>query len=99
MASSSWDIGASVLSKAPVRLVTFTLGNTPSRAGALLEGDRKVLDLQAAHSRVYHGSSPLLESVLAMVQAGAEALDLADQLIRSPSDTPTHDRADVRLLA
>src|SRR5207245_328694 len=75
MANSSFrGYGASVLSKAPVRLVTFTLGNTPPRAGALLEGDRRLLDLQAAYSRVYHGSSPLLESVLAMVDAGAEAL-------------------------
>jgi len=75
------------------------LGNTPPRAGALLEGDRRLLDLQAAYSRVYHGSSPLLESVLAMVDAGAEALDVADQLIRGHSEATTHDRADVRLLA
>jgi len=82
-----------------VRLVTFTLGNTPPRAGALLAGDREVLDLQAAYSRVYHGSSPLLASVLAMVETGAEALDVADQLIRSVSDATTHDRGDVKLLA
>ena len=82
-----------------MRLVTFTLGNTPPRAGALLAGDRKVLDLQAAYSRVYHGSSPLLASVLAMVETGAEALDVADQLIRSVSDATTHDRGDVKLLA
>ena len=82
-----------------MRLVTFTLGNAPPRAGALLAGDRRVLDLQAAYSRAYHGSSPLLASVLAMVETGAEALDVADQLIRSASDATTHDRADVKLLA
>ena len=82
-----------------MRLVTFTLGNSPPRAGALLEGDRKVLDLQAAYSRVYHGSSPLLESVLAIVEAGPAALDVADQLVRSASEATMHDRADVRLLA
>ncbi len=82
-----------------MRLVTFTLGNTPPRAGALLAGGRKVLDLQAAYSRVYHGSSPLLASVLAMVETGAEALDVADQLIRRFSDATTHDRGDVKLLA
>ena len=82
-----------------MRLVTFTLGNTPPRAGALLAGDRNVLDLQAAYSRVYHGSSPLLASVLAMVETGAEALDVADQLIRGFSDATTHDRGDVKLLA
>src|SRR5207244_7868360 len=89
---------ASVLSKAPVRLVTFTLGNSPPRAGALLEGDRKVLDLQAAYPRVYHGSSPLLESVLAIVETGPAALDVADQLVRSYSGATMHDRADLRLL-
>src|SRR2546430_9482308 len=50
--------------------------------------------LQAAYSRVYHGSSPLLASVLAMVETGAEALDVADQLIRGFSDATTHDRSE-----
>ena len=90
---------ASVLSKAPVRLVTFTLGTIPPRAGALVEGDRKVLDLPAAYSRMYRGSSPMLDSVLAMVEAGDEALEIVSQLLKSVTPGVTHDRGDVRLLA
>src|SRR5437879_3448028 len=86
-------------SVAPGGLLRLRPAPSNARAGALLEGDRKILDLQAAHSRVYHGSSPLLESVLAIAEAGSAALDVADQLIRNSSDATTHDRADVRLLA
>ena len=90
---------ASVLSKTPVRLVTFTLGTIPPRAGALVEGDRKVLDLPAAYSRMYRGSSPALDSVLAMVEAGDEALEIVGQLLKSVTPGVTHSREDVRLLA
>jgi 2-keto-4-pentenoate hydratase/2-oxohepta-3-ene-1,7-dioic acid hydratase in catechol pathway len=75
------------------------LGKIPPRAGALIDGDRQVLDLQAAYSRLYHGSSPVLDSVLAMVEAGGEALEVVGQLIKSVSPGVTHSRADVRLLA
>jgi 2-keto-4-pentenoate hydratase/2-oxohepta-3-ene-1,7-dioic acid hydratase in catechol pathway len=82
-----------------MRLVTYTLGNVPPRAGALIEGDRKVLDLQAAYARLYHGTSPVLDSVLAIVEAGDQALDTIGQLLRSPSPAVVHGRDDVRLLA
>ena len=82
-----------------MRLVTFTLGNIPPRAGALVEDDSRVLDLQAAYSRMYHGSSPLLDSVLAMVEAGDEALETVGQLLKSVTPGVTHNREDVRLLA
>ena len=82
-----------------MRLVTFTVGNAAPRAGALVEGDRKVLDLQAAYGRLYHGTSPVLDSVLAIVEAGEQALDTLGQLARSPSPAVMHARDDVRLLA
>ncbi|HEX7053087.1 MAG TPA: fumarylacetoacetate hydrolase family protein [Burkholderiales bacterium] len=82
-----------------MRLVTFTVGSAAPRAGALVEGDRRVLDLQAAYGRLYHGTSPVLDSVLAIVEAGAQALDTIDQLLRSPSPAVMHARDDVRLLA
>ena len=66
-----------------MRLVTFTVGNAPPRTGALVEGDRKVLDLQAAYGRTYHGSSPLLESMLHIIEAGDEALDAIGQLLQA----------------
>jgi 2-keto-4-pentenoate hydratase/2-oxohepta-3-ene-1,7-dioic acid hydratase in catechol pathway len=82
-----------------MRLVTYALGSVPPRAGALVEGDRKVLDLQAAYSRLYHGTSPALESVLAVVEAGEPALDIVGQLLKGRSPSVLHARDDVRLLA
>lgn len=82
-----------------MRLVTFTVGSAAPRTGALLDGDRKVLDLQAAYGRLYHGTSPVLDSVLAIVEAGEQALDTLDQLAKSPSPAVMHSRDDVRLLA
>jgi 2-keto-4-pentenoate hydratase/2-oxohepta-3-ene-1,7-dioic acid hydratase in catechol pathway len=82
-----------------MRLVTFTVGNAAPRAGALLDDDRRVLDLQAAYGRLYHGTSPVLDSVLAIVQAGGQALDTIDQLLGNRSPAVMHSRDDVRLLA
>ena len=82
-----------------MKLVTFTLGKTPPRTGVLVEGERRVLDLQAAYSRVYHGSSPLLESVLAIVEAGEEALAIIEQLIRGRAASEAHHFSEVTLLA
>ncbi len=82
-----------------MRLVTFTVGNSPARAGALIEGDRRVVDLQAAYSRLYHGSSPVLESVLRIVEEGEAALDVISQLLANPAAAVSFGRDDVRLLA
>jgi 2-keto-4-pentenoate hydratase/2-oxohepta-3-ene-1,7-dioic acid hydratase in catechol pathway len=83
-----------------MKLVTFTMGNAPPRAGALIEGGRRVLDLQAAYGRVYHGASPLLASVLAMIEAGEEALDVAGQLLETAATAGVAlGREEVRLLA
>jgi len=83
-----------------MKLVTFTMGNAPPRAGALIDGDRRVLDLQAAYGRVYHGASPLLASVLAMVEAGDAALDVAGQLLKTTASAGVAlGREEVRLLA
>src|SRR5205085_4930116 len=60
VSSLNWRMGFSFLEmsevyyqKRPMRLVTFTVGNSPPRTGALVDGDRKVLDLQAAYGRTY----------------------------------------------
>src|SRR5262245_30766930 len=82
-----------------MRLVTFTVGNTPPRTGALVEGDRKVLDLQAAYGRTYHGSSPLLESMMHVIEAGDEAVDTIGQLIEASHPSVQFGREEVRLLA
>jgi len=82
-----------------MKLVTFTLGNAPPRTGALLENDRKILDLQAAYGRTFHGSSPLLETMLNVIDAGDEALDTIGQLIEVSHPSAQFRREEVRLLA
>ncbi|NCA19234.1 MAG: fumarylacetoacetate hydrolase family protein, partial [Actinobacteria bacterium] len=64
-----------------MKLVTFQNGKSRPRAGVLVDGDRKVLDLQAAHRLEHDRPSARLSSVLAMAQSGDEALDLARSLI------------------
>ena len=82
-----------------MRLVTFTAGSSPARTGALIDGDRKVLDLQAAYGRTYRGSSPFLESMLHIIEAGDGALDTIGQLLKAPAEATTFKREEVRLLA
>jgi 2-keto-4-pentenoate hydratase/2-oxohepta-3-ene-1,7-dioic acid hydratase in catechol pathway len=86
-----------------MKLVTFTLSGSTSevapRAGVLVDEGRSVLDLQAAYGRVYHGSTPVLASVLAIIEAGPQALDTIRQLVDSSSPSVTLAAADVRLLA
>ena len=65
-----------------MKLVTFQTGRGRARAGVLIDGDRKVLDLQAAHRSRYGKSSPMLAAVLAMAEAGDAALELAGKLIK-----------------
>jgi 2-keto-4-pentenoate hydratase/2-oxohepta-3-ene-1,7-dioic acid hydratase in catechol pathway len=85
-----------------MRLVTFTVRGGRPRAGALVDGDRKVVDLQAAHAARYgNRRSKHLASVLAIAEGGAAALDLASSLVhaRGRSAQAVRSRADVKLLA
>jgi len=66
-----------------MKLVTFQVGKGAARAGALVEGGARVLDLQAAHRARYGKASRLLASVLAMIEAGDSAVDLAQALAKN----------------
>ena len=84
-----------------MKLVTFQTPRAAVRAGALIDGGRKVLDLQAAHRARYGKASPLVASVLAMAQSGDAALELAAKLIKGAARTrgATHAIDAVTLLA
>lgn len=84
-----------------MKLVTFQRGRGRPRAGALIDGDRKVLDLQAAQRLRKGKSSPLLASVLAMAQSSDDALELAGSLVRGQArlKAATFARGDVSLMA
>lgn len=84
-----------------MKLVTFQAQRGAARAGVLIDGERGVLDLQAAHRARYSKSSSMLTSVLALAQAGDDALELAAKLIKGAARTKsaTRERTAVRLLA
>ena len=88
-----------------MKLVTFQIGRgagaKSARAGALIGGGRRVLDLQAAHRAHYQKSSKHLASVLALAQGGDAALELGNLLIKGAAraSSATHALKDVKLLA
>jgi 2-keto-4-pentenoate hydratase/2-oxohepta-3-ene-1,7-dioic acid hydratase in catechol pathway len=69
-----------------MRLVTFTVGSTPPRPGALIDGDRRILDLSGAYG-----------SVLDIISAGGAALDTIRQLMKAAK--PSLSVAETKLLA
>lgn len=82
-----------------MRLVTFSAGRSKRRAGALIDGDRVVIDLQAAHRARRGRASPMLASVLALVEGGEQALDLAREAAAAAPEEARVPRAGARLHA
>lgn len=85
-----------------MKLSTFAVRGGAPRAGALIQGGERVLDLQAAHKARWKKTSRQLSSVLAIAQGGQEALDRACEtakgaLARAPKAVLA--RRDVKLLA
>jgi 2-keto-4-pentenoate hydratase/2-oxohepta-3-ene-1,7-dioic acid hydratase in catechol pathway len=78
-----------------MRLVTFRKGDGPQRAGALIEGDSRIVDL--AEARAFDAGG--VASVLAIVEGGDAALARAQAAARSAPASATVARADVRLCA
>lgn len=80
-----------------MRLVTFSgPGSSAPRLGALVDDDARVADLAAAAEAA--GTDPdAYASMLALIDAGADALDRARDL--SGATAAAHDLADVRLHA
>ena len=86
-----------------MRLVTYATPNTASaRLGALMDGDRRVLDIQAAAKLAGIDAAPYA-SMLALIDAGPAALDgareLADRTRQDGVGEVFEDRETVRLHA
>jgi 2-keto-4-pentenoate hydratase/2-oxohepta-3-ene-1,7-dioic acid hydratase in catechol pathway len=82
-----------------MRLVTFHTDGKP-RAGAFLPGDSEIADLQAAYAAKYGKPSEHLDSVLAIVEGGPAALDVASEMLKAAHATgAVRRRVDVTLLA
>lgn len=82
-----------------MRLVTFTDDTGFERAGALLENDQVVLDLQQAYRTLQGRDSAQLASVLALVEAGEPALELARSLLAQAPAGAVLQRSAVKLRA
>lgn len=82
-----------------MRLVTFTQADGVERAGAFLDNDQVVVDLQAAHRAIQGGDSAALSSVLKLVEGGEPALELARTLLRKASGESVIARSEVKLRA
>jgi len=84
-----------------MRLVTFQVAEGRSAAGALVDGDTRIVDLQAAYMDRWSEPSPMLSSVLAMAETGEAALRLASDMIAGATRAGTNliDRNGVRLCA
>ena len=79
-----------------MKLVTYNAGNG-ARAGAFVENDTKVVDLQAAYEARHGKPTPQLASVLALVEA--DALDRAAETVKTAAGSVVLSRSSVRLMA
>ena len=80
-----------------MKLVTYERDGAP-RAGAFVDGDRRIVDLAEAHQRAFGEAYAPFASVQAMIEAGDAALDRAYETVGKP-DATTLARDSVRLLA
>ena len=80
-----------------MKLVTYERKGKP-RAGALVDGDRKIVDLADAHKEAFGKTYPAFASVQAMIEAGDAALDRAYETVKK-GRKGAFARKDVRLLA
>jgi 2-keto-4-pentenoate hydratase/2-oxohepta-3-ene-1,7-dioic acid hydratase in catechol pathway len=81
-----------------LRLVTFE-HEGHRRAGAFIEGDSRVVDLAEAHWQKHGVVVPTLADILALIEGGDDALDMAMEAVKSAPGTAVRRREDVRLRA
>ncbi|HWK69161.1 MAG TPA: fumarylacetoacetate hydrolase family protein [Rhizobiaceae bacterium] len=81
-----------------MKLVTYEKDGK-QRAGALVEGERKIVDLAAAHSEAFSEDYAPFGAVLSMIEAGDAALDRAYETLKKAASGSLTDRASVKLLA
>ena len=85
-----------------MKLVTFAIKGGAPRAGALIQGGKRVVDLQAAHKTRWKKTSRQISSVLAIAQGGPDALDTAYEVLKGVATKAPKAilaRRDVKLLA
>ena len=66
-----------------MKLATVRTGDGPEGVAAVLDDGRRVLDLGSAQQRVYGRGHPALASMVALIDGGEAALDLARELVEA----------------
>lgn len=82
-----------------MRLVTYTHGGSKPRAGALVNGDRDVLDLASADRALYGEENADFATLLALIEGGDDAFDRAAEIVKQAPEAALTPRAAVALLA
>lgn len=82
-----------------LRLVTYLAADGLHRAGALIDSDSAIVDLAAARVSLSGRAAPEFGSVLALVEAGEEALAAARDLLAKAPSASVVSRESVKLLA
>lgn len=80
-----------------MKLVTYDRKGKP-RAGALVDGDRKIVDLAEAHKEAFGKSYAAFKSVQNLIEAGDEGLERARETVKK-GRKGAFSKKDVRLLA
>lgn len=80
-----------------MKLVTYERKGKP-RAGVLVDGDRRIVDLAEAHKEAFGKSYPAFKSVQDLIEAGDEGLERAKDTVKK-GRKGSFARKDVRLLA
>ncbi len=80
-----------------MKLVTYDRKGKP-RAGVLVDGDRKIVDLAEAHKEAFGKSYAAFKSVQDLIEAGDEGLERAKETVKK-GRKGAFSRKDVRLLA
>lgn len=83
-----------------MRLVTWSRGGGAPRAGALIDGDTRIVDLAAAFEARHGGGAPAsLGSILALIEGGDDALAQAREVAASPAASALVARGEAHLHA
>ncbi len=81
-----------------MKLVTYEKAGK-QRAGALIEGDRKIVDLATAHQDAFGEHHSAFDSILSMIEGGDGSLDRAYETLKRSRSGCAFDRESVKLLA
>ncbi|HEV8626235.1 MAG TPA: fumarylacetoacetate hydrolase family protein [Acidimicrobiia bacterium] len=81
-----------------MKLATFEQRGRP-RLGAVIDGDDKIVELDAAFLRRHGRAEPALASMLALIDAGSAGRAVADALVADPPEEDVLAVAAVQLLA